>query len=49
MAGLTVKVNTVIRAGYNEHSVEKVAERFVGTDVVVRYIESWMLVKPTME
>ena len=39
MAGLSVKVNTVIRAGYNEHSVEKVAERFVGTDVVVRYIE----------
>ena len=39
MAGLTVKVNTVIRAGYNEHSVGKVAERFVGTDVVVRYIE----------
>jgi len=39
MAGLTVKVNTVIRAGYNEHSVEKVAERFVGTDVIVRYIE----------
>ena len=39
MAGLSVKVNTVIRAGFNEHSVEKVAERFVGTDVVVRYIE----------
>ena len=39
MAGLTVKVNTVIRAGYNEHSVERVAERFVGTEVVVRYIE----------
>ena len=39
MAGLSVKVNTVIRAGYNEHSIEKVAERFVGTDVVVRYIE----------
>tara|TARA_B100000614_G_scaffold39102_1_gene31871 strand:+ start:221 stop:1105 length:885 start_codon:yes stop_codon:yes gene_type:complete len=39
MAGLSVKVNTVIRAGYNEHSVEKVAERFVGTEVVVRYIE----------
>ena len=39
MAGLSVKVNTVIRAGYNEHSVQKVAERFVGTDVVVRYIE----------
>ena len=39
MAGLKVKVNTVIRAGYNEHSVEKVADRFVGTDVIVRYIE----------
>ena len=39
MAGLSVKVNTVIRAGYNEHSVEKVAERFVGAEVVVRYIE----------
>ena len=39
MAGLSVKVNTVIRAGYNEHSVEKVAERFLGTEVVVRYIE----------
>lgn len=39
MAGLSVKVNTVIRAGYNEHSIEKIAERFVGTDVVVRYIE----------
>jgi len=39
MAGLKVKVNTVIRAGYNEHSIEKIAERFVGTDVVVRYIE----------
>ena len=38
-AGLSVKVNTVIRAGYNEHSVEKVAERFVGSDVIVRYIE----------
>ena len=39
MAGLKVKVNTVIRAGYNEHSVQKIAERFLGTDVVVRYIE----------
>lgn len=39
MAGLKVKVNTVIRAGYNEHSVEKIADRFVGTDVIVRYIE----------
>ena len=39
MAGLKVKVNTVIRAGYNEHSVEKIAERFLGSDVIVRYIE----------
>ncbi len=39
MAGLQVKVNTVIRAGYNEHSVQKIAERFVGTNVIVRYIE----------
>ena len=38
-AGLSVKVNTVIRAGYNEHSVQRVAERFIGSDVVVRYIE----------
>ena len=39
MAGLKVKINTVIRAGYNEHSVEKIAERFFGTEVIVRYIE----------
>ena len=39
MAGLQVKVNTVIRAGYNEHSVQKIAERFVGTNVIVRFIE----------
>jgi len=39
LAGLKVKVNSVIRAGYNEHSVEKIAERFIGTDVIVRYIE----------
>lgn len=39
LAGLKVKVNAVIRAGYNEHSVEKIAERFIGTDVIVRYIE----------
>ena len=39
MAGLKVKVNTVVRAGYNEHSIEKIADRFVGTDVIVRYIE----------
>jgi cyclic pyranopterin phosphate synthase len=38
-AGLSVKVNTVIRAGYNEHSVKMVADRFVGSDVIVRYIE----------
>jgi cyclic pyranopterin phosphate synthase len=39
MAGLKVKINTVIRAGYNEHSVGKIAERFFGTEVIVRYIE----------
>ena len=39
LAGLEVKVNSVIRAGYNEHSVEKIAERFIGTNVIVRYIE----------
>jgi GTP 3',8-cyclase len=38
-AGLGVKVNTVIRAGYNEHSVKMVADRFIGSDVIVRYIE----------
>ena len=38
-AGLSVKVNTVIRAGYNEHSVNMVADRFIGSDVIVRYIE----------
>ncbi|MBT4982143.1 MAG: radical SAM protein [Euryarchaeota archaeon] len=38
-AGLEVKVNTVIRAGYNEHSVKMVADRFIGSDVIVRYIE----------
>ena len=38
-AGLEVKVNTVIRAGYNEHSVQRVADRFLGTDVIVRFIE----------
>ena len=37
--GLSVKVNTVIRAGYNEHSIEKISDRFLGTDVVVRFIE----------
>ncbi len=39
LVGLSVKVNTVIRAGYNEHSIEKISDRFLGTDVVVRFIE----------
>ena len=29
----------MIRAGYNEHSVQRVADRFLGTDVIVRFIE----------
>lgn len=37
--GLSVKVNTVIRAGHNEHSIERISDRFLGTDVVVRFIE----------
>ncbi|HIF45940.1 MAG TPA: GTP 3',8-cyclase MoaA [Candidatus Poseidoniales archaeon] len=39
LAGLKVKVNTVIRAGYNEHSIKAIPERFLGTDVIVRFIE----------
>ena len=39
LAGLKVKVNAVSRAGYNEQSVEKISERFFGTDVIGRYIE----------
>ncbi len=39
LAGLDVKINTVIRAGYNEHSVKRITDRFIGTDVVVRFIE----------
>jgi cyclic pyranopterin phosphate synthase len=39
LAGLKVKINTVIRAGYNEHSINKISERFVGSDVIVRFIE----------
>ena len=39
LAGLKVKVNTVIRAGYNEHSIKAITERFLGSDVIVRFIE----------
>ena len=39
LAGLKVKVNTVVRAGFNEHSVKMVADRFIGSDVIVRFIE----------
>jgi GTP 3',8-cyclase len=39
-AGLgPVKVNTVVRRGLNEHAIVDLAERFRGTDTVVRYIE----------
>ena len=39
-AGLgPVKVNTVVRRGINEHAVLDLAERFRGTDTVVRFIE----------
>jgi cyclic pyranopterin phosphate synthase len=34
-----VKVNTVVRRGLNEHAIGDLAERFRGTDVVVRFIE----------
>lgn len=37
--GLGVKVNVVVRAGYNEHSILQIADRFLGSDVIVRYIE----------
>ncbi len=37
--GLGVKVNVVVRAGFNEHSVVQIADRFLGSDVIVRYIE----------
>ena len=39
-AGLgPVKVNTVVRRGLNEHAIVDLAERFRGTDTVVRFIE----------
>ena len=37
--GLQVKVNSVIRKGINEHSVNQISEHFEGTDVIVRFIE----------
>ena len=39
-AGLgPIKVNTVVRRGLNEHAIVDLAERFRGTDTVVRFIE----------
>lgn len=38
-AGLTVKVNAVIRRGYNADAVVDLAERFKGTGHIVRFIE----------
>jgi cyclic pyranopterin phosphate synthase len=39
-AGLgPVKVNTVVRRGLNEHAVLELAERFRGTESIVRFIE----------
>jgi cyclic pyranopterin phosphate synthase len=39
-AGLgPIKVNTVVRRGLNDHAILDLAERFRGTDTVVRYIE----------
>jgi cyclic pyranopterin phosphate synthase len=39
-AGLgPIKVNTVVRRGVNEHAVLDLADRFRGTDTVVRFIE----------
>ena len=32
-------MNVVVRAGFNEHSVVQIADRFLGSDVIVRYIE----------
>ncbi len=40
VAGLgPIKVNTVVRRGLNEHAIVDLAERFRGTDTVVRFIE----------
>jgi cyclic pyranopterin phosphate synthase len=38
-AGLPVKVNSVVRRGYNDGCVLELAERFRGTPVVLRFIE----------
>ena len=38
-----MKVNTVIRAGYNEHSVEKVAEDLLEPMLLCVTSNSWML------
>jgi cyclic pyranopterin phosphate synthase len=38
-AGLPVKVNMVVKRGANEHSIERMAEHFRGSGVVLRFIE----------
>ncbi|MGA0568187.1 GTP 3',8-cyclase MoaA [Rathayibacter sp. KR2-224] len=38
-AGLPVKVNTVVRRGFNDDDIEFIAEHFRGTGVTVRFIE----------
>ncbi len=35
----TMKVNAVIRRGYNEHSILPLAQHFYGTGIVLRFIE----------
>jgi GTP 3',8-cyclase len=40
VAGLgPIKVNTVVRRGLNEHAIVDLADRFRGTDTVIRFIE----------
>ena len=38
-AGMTVKVNMVVKRGVNDHTVVEMAERFRGTGHIVRFIE----------
>jgi len=38
-AGLPVKINTVVRRGFNDAEIESIAEHFRGTGVTVRFIE----------
>ena len=38
-AGLSVKVNAVVKRGVNEHEVVRLAEHFRGTESIVRFIE----------